>query len=474
MSAVHALGPGGVDEVSGDEPGNGSRRVVAVAGFNPPASAREAHHKLGIQREILITHHPQAEPPYPYQLLRVEQIDGSPLSSDGVKKRWHQPPYVLALRLSRYAARSTKAVILDFAVIGARGTRHEFVARVERTATRLVEDAIVGVSRGATGLSVDMDEYCEKRRFRSGWVNYAIAKWRMWLFSEWWSVGVTTMPLAQIVRTGQTGTVRWLFPDKAEAWFADPFPWPGTNRLLCEEKSFIEGKGRIVALEPDDDGSWHSTVILDRPSHHSYPCTIKDGENTYFLPEATDRGATTLYRLASDGELIPVCAVAPGRRLGDPTLFRSTDRYWIAYTDLDFGLHDNLCLLHAFDLTGPWRSHHCYPVKIDVSGARPAGTLFRLGRDLFRPGQDCARTYGGGIVIHRIDVLTPERYHETVVARLRPNPQGPFPDGLHTLAQDGERVWLDGKRLVLAAAGLRRKAMRRIGLVPDSGRNVTK
>ena len=317
------------------------------------------------------------------------------------------------------------------------------------------------------------DQFRERRRYRYGWVDHAIAKLRMRLFSEWWSVGTTAKPLADIVRTGQTGPVRWLSPDKGATYLADPFPWPGTNRLLCEEMPVSGGKGRIVALAPDDDGSWrNSDVILEQQDHHSYPCVVKYGDDTFFLPEAPERGATTLYRLALDQEPIPVCAIAPGRRLADPTLFKHGGRFWVACTDLDIGSHDNLCLLHASELTGPWQPHRCTPAKIDICGARPAGPLFRLGQDLFRPGQDCARTYGAGVVIHRVDALSPERYRETVVARLRPDPRGPFPHGLHTLAADDERVWIDGKRFTLDVAGLGRKIVRRARLALEHSWNA--
>ena len=40
-------------------------------------------------------------------------------------------------------------------------------------------------------------------------------------------------------------------------------------------------------------------------------------------------------------------------------------------------------------------------VKTDVRSARPAGTPFVYQGELYRPAQDCSRTYGGSIVIHR-------------------------------------------------------------------------
>ena len=475
---------GQTDDHGGDRParsldggGRSARpwRVVSVAGFNVTGGVREALHDAGMLHATLVRYHAQAEPPYPHELLRLEALDGSPLSNDQIARCWHRPPYALPLRLVRYAPLSAVPEVLDFAVVGTRGKRSEFAARVECIVARLIEDAIIGVSRGQAGLSLDTEELRSPRRCLSGKVDHAIATWHTRLFSEWWSVGMTATPLTNIVRTGATGPVRWLSPDRGNSYLADPFPWPGTDRLLCEEMPFSGGNGRIVAIAPGQDGSWrNASVVLQSGDHHSYPCTFKDGEDTYFLPEATNRGATTLYRLVPDKDPTPVCAVAPGRRLADPTFFVCADRYWIAFTDLDIGQHDNLCLLHADKPTGPWQPHRCTPVKFDVCGARPAGPLFRIGSQLFRPGQDCARTYGAALVVHRIDALSPELYQETVVARLRPDPEGPFPHGLHTLAADQERVWLDGKQFVFDLAGLQRKIMRFAGLAAGRTKNERK
>jgi hypothetical protein len=443
-------------------PGRTSWRIVAVAGCDPTADVREMLHDAGRRQQTMIRHHPRAEPPYPHELLRVEEIDGSLLNTDRLAERWHRPPYALPLRLARYAPLSTEAEVVDFAVIGTQGARREFIARVERIVARLMQDAIVGSSRGAPGLSAPIDEFDRRGRSMPGWIDRAIAKGHAWLFCEWWSIGASTTPLSDIVRTGDAGPVRWLFPDRGPNYLADPFPWPGTDRLLCEEMPVHGGKGRIVALRPDAQGTWRqSDVILEQRDHHSYPCVVSYGDDTYLLPEAPALGATTLYRLVPDQQPIPFCDVAPGRRLADPTLFRHGDRYWIACTDLDIGSHDNLCFLHARDLAGPWHPHRCTPAKFDICGARPAGPLIRVGNHLFRPGQDCARTYGAGVVVHRIDALTPEHFEETVVARLHPDPRGPFPHGLHTLAGGEGQVWIDGKRFEWDLVGLGRKLVDR-------------
>jgi hypothetical protein len=439
-------------------------RIVTVSGFDLTAAIREVLHDVGMQHETLVRCHVQAAPPYATELLRMEGLNGTPLTRDTVKQLWHRAPYVIPLRLVRYGPDSSSPEILDVAAIGTRGSQEEYLGRVEQIFARLVEDAIAGTNRGQAELSVDTLRSTSQRSHRPAAIDYMIARWHMRLFSELWSVGLTTTPIINILSAGATGAVQWQPADHRNSYLADPFPLAGTDQLLCEEMPLHGGVGRVVALSPDASGVWRtSSIVLDTNQHHSYPCTVKDGERTLFLPEATNRGGTTLYELARDETPKPICAVALGRRLADPTLFKHDNRYWIACTDVDIGTHDNLCFLYADQPEGPWQPHRCTPVKIDICGARPAGSVFRIGAALFRPGQDCARTYGAAVLIHRIETLTPDTFRESVVARLDPDPDGPFPHGLHTLSVDSERVWVDGKRFVFDAAGLRRKAMRKLG-----------
>jgi hypothetical protein len=225
------------------------------------------------------------------------------------------------------------------------------------------------------------------------------------------------------------------------------------------------GVGRIVAVAEDGGILGPPTVVLDSGRHHSYPCTLRDGDTVYCVPESTQRGATLIHRLDDDGRLTPICEAAPHFRLADPTLFRWNGRFWLGCTDLDVGGHDNLCLLHAPAITGPWTPHAMWPVKVDVRSARPAGMLFNAAGRLFRPGQDCAATYGAGVAIHEVLTLTETDFRESLVTVLRPNPSGPFPDGLHTLVHDGERFWLDGKRFVLDLGLFRQKLLGRVSRV---------
>ena len=139
----------------------------------------------------------------------------------------------------------------------------------------------------------------------------------------------------------------------------------------------------------------------------------------------------------------------------DPTVFSHEGRWWLTCTRK--GTHEDveLWMWHAFDLVGPWTAHVRNPVKTDVRGARPAGPPFVHEGMLYRPAQDCSRTYGGRIMVQRVTHLTPSRFAEEPITVLEATPRSAFPGGPHTLTPVGNRVLVDGRRAVFVWAALR-------------------
>jgi len=94
-------------------------------------------------------------------------------------------------------------------------------------------------------------------------------------------------------------------------------------------------------------------------------------------------------------------------------------------------------------------------VKVDPRSAGCAGTPFVAGGSLYRPAQDCSRSYGGAVTLNRVIRLTPHEFHEETVAVVAPNAR--YPAGVHTLSSLGSITLVDGKR---RAFTLRRVAWR--------------
>ncbi|PPQ25762.1 glucosamine inositolphosphorylceramide transferase family protein [Rhodopila globiformis] len=427
--------------------------VVVLAGIDTSEIVDAALTDTALCEAVVLRLEPGCSAPCDALLWRLETANGDSLDHAALLHRyWHRRPYALTVRLVQYASGSATPDVLDEGTIGTRGSRAAFLAAVDRLAMRFVRDAALGRARGPACVPP-----VPRAHGLPGWLDHLGQRWHSRFMTEWWSLGSTSVPMQAVFDGSGLKDIRWYAPAPGRSYLADPFPWPGTNRILCEDMPTSEGVGRIIAVSQSGVGLSEQAVILDDGHHHSYPCTFLEGDTVYCVPEAPQRGATRIHRLADDGSLAPVCDVAPHSRLADPTLFRWNGRYWLGCTDLDLGEHDNLCLLHAEALTGPWVPHARWPVKIDVRGARCAGMLFDVNGRLFRPGQDCAATYGAAVAVHEILALSETEFQEALVTVLRPDKAGPFPHGLHTLTHDGEQFWVDGKRYVLDRGALLHK-----------------
>jgi hypothetical protein len=198
-------------------------------------------------------------------------------------------------------------------------------------------------------------------------------------------------------------------------------------------------------------------------AHASFPLVLEIDGRRLGLVETAARRECVLHEVDASGTWRPLATLLQGVAAADPALFKWQDRYWLAYTDIDLGANDNLCLQHASSLEGPWQPHANNPVKIDVTGARMAGGLFWHEGVLYRPAQNCMPTYGSALVVHRVLRCTPTEYEEETVRRFAPDRQGPCPDGMHTLSAWGERTLIDGKRNMFSLSTVWLKLQRRLG-----------
>ena len=174
------------------------------------------------------------------------------------------------------------------------------------------------------------------------------------------------------------------------------------------------------------------------------------------MPETADANEVALFRAVDFPHRWSKIAVLVEKLAGvDPTVFSHDGRWWLACTRKGAYEDVELWMWYAPDLLGPWTAHACNPVKTDVRGARPGGPPFVHEGILYRPAQDCSRTYGGRISIQRVIRLTPTEFAEEPVTVLEASPRSPFPDGPHTLTPVGDMVLVDGRRTVFVWPALR-------------------
>lgn len=275
-----------------------------------------------------------------------------------------------------------------------------------------------------------------------------------------WTVGVIDAPITEVAAAPDRVDVQWLQLPERDRFVADPFvvPIDGDRYLFFEELRYDEGKGTISYL-PLEDGLEASNIepAFERPYHLSYPYPVVHEGTTYVVPEMAEGNDIEMYELHAPDEWERVATLVAGRQGIDSTIVEYDGRWWLFCTLLDELPQTNLHVYHAPHPTGEWVPHANNPVKTDVRSARPAGTPWVEDGDLYRPSQYCAGGYGRKVVVNRIRTLTSTAFAERPVSEVAPDPEGPYPDGLHTLSGYGDVTVIDGNRSVLDAYHLRRR-----------------
>ena len=299
--------------------------------------------------------------------------------------------------------------------------------------------------------------------------HFARLAWRQlrghyeWAFrAEQWSIGVVHAPVEAFLQDGFRPVTWWLPTQGRGRYLADPFAIPegGGLTVFAEDFDYRTERGHISFVADMAGGSPETAIEL--PEHMSYPYLVRHGGEVYCIPEASQTREVRLFRARSfprDWEMVGV--LVKDFAAVDSTVFQHEGRWWLLCCDCDTGSWTALHAFHAPDLTGPWEPHAANPVKVDVRSSRPAGRPFVAGGQLYRPAQDCSRSYGGAVAVNRVLLLTPTEFAEEVVRVIEPDEHGPFPDGLHTLSSVNDVTLIDGKRMIFIGEVFRRSMEQR-------------
>lgn len=267
-----------------------------------------------------------------------------------------------------------------------------------------------------------------------------------------WNVGIVQRPPSTRAALPPLQNVRWLPPHQPLCYIADPFSFScqGRQYLLLEEYSYRRaGRGQVAELAfPSDPFRLVLETKLSGAEHFSYPCVITVGADTYCIPETCQANQCRLYRRQANGAWSLERVLIDQRAVVDPTVFLYNDYWWLFFTDHRAGSNLKLYAYYAADFHGAWQPHALNPLKCDVTSARPAGRPFTLAGQLYRPAQDCSRTYGGAITLNQVLALSPTAFQEQPVSQLRPDPHSLYPAGLHHLIVEDEVIIVDAKKRV--------------------------
>lgn len=242
----------------------------------------------------------------------------------------------------------------------------------------------------------------------------------------------------------------------SDRFWADPFAWSqgGRHYIFCEEYPFETRCGRIsvIPLGADLVPAGPAVPVIDEVRHLSYPFLFEYGASLYMVPESARSRRIDLYRCVEfPHRWILEHSLITGIEAADATLFEHDGRWWLfcAARQGKVRINESLFAFHAESpLSERWIPHPRNPLKRDYSGGRPGGRVFRKASgDLIRPAQDCVPRYGFGLVLNRIETLTPERYLERPIWRTSGAAAGGW-RALHHLDWHDGLMAMDAQRLI--------------------------
>lgn len=241
--------------------------------------------------------------------------------------------------------------------------------------------------------------------------------------------------------------LRYLKPPAGCFW-ADPFPlqYEGRHYILFEELHYATWRGRLLAIEVFEHQEASSPMlVLERDHHISYPFVFYWQEQLYMIPEISSQGRVELLRCVDfPGRWELSKIMLDGVQAADASLWMQDGIWWMFVNVAPEGadLCDELHLYFSDSPIGEWLPHPANPLCSDVRCARPAGPLFELDGQLYRPSQDSAERYGHALWINRVEQLDRGNYRESPVRRVEPDWR-PDVARVHTLGRAGRLTVLD-------------------------------
>lgn len=207
----------------------------------------------------------------------------------------------------------------------------------------------------------------------------------------------------------------------SDKFWADPFVIKENSRfyLFFEEFDRKENIGYIVSSELNSKGSISKPeIILKKDYHLSYPSIFKHDEYYYMVPESYQNKTISLYKGVNfPNEWEFECNLIENIEASDSSLFFYNNIWYLFTTQRskltdDYSDWNELHIYYSDRLEGRWMPHLLNPIYTGLENSRMAGSIFERDCKLYRPAQDNRKRYGHGIIINRIEELTPASFKE--------------------------------------------------------------
>lgn len=220
-----------------------------------------------------------------------------------------------------------------------------------------------------------------------------------------WNIGFIEEGLADTL-TNHNPKIHWVKKQFKDRWFADPFILDVTDSdiiVLAEEYCYKVRRGRIarVVIDRKTYEEKDFEIILDLPTHLSFPFIIRQNGKVYVMPENSASGCSTIYEYDDESRKMTPLHHLSEEPFTDATVVDMGGRAYIC-TTVSPDSNSNCMRIYSFDKEALEVVEQISKVEFKKRCGRNAGEVFKVDGQLYRPAQDCTLCYGNGVVLQKI------------------------------------------------------------------------
>jgi len=247
-----------------------------------------------------------------------------------------------------------------------------------------------------------------------------------YIYSHNWNIGFSATTPESLIKKGQLERIKWLKHSYKDRFFADPFVVNSDDSIinvLVEELPFSEKKGRIARLIIDNKSKRliERHTILELESHLSYPAFHKLNGKIYLFPENSASGKLSVYEYNENSNSVIKTGIMISEPMTDATLFNYNNEYWLFASKVPES-NEKLFLYHSENFQGEYTcTNNGGPIVTGLSSSRPAGNIFTIDGNIYRPAQNSSERYGAGMMIQQIVKLSKDEFTEKNILSITPH-----------------------------------------------------
>ena len=271
----------------------------------------------------------------------------------------------------------------------------------------------------------------------------------MILRSDMWNLGFITDDISDVIKSDRLN-IHWMKHNYTDRWFADPYLLEVTDDkivVLVEEFSYKLRKGRIARLvvSRPDYVLQDMKIILELPTHLSFPVIYQKDEDIFVMPENSKSGGITIYKYNPQAIRLEKLHEVGSLPLTDATIVKAkTGEEFIFSTKLP-NPNGNELQIYSYDGNKLQMDENPIAnITFPSNVARNAGDAFYIGEQMYRPAQDCNKCYGNGLDIQKVNIKGHSFTFETIKTFHSDNPN--YSLGYHTFNMKNGLIIVDGHR----------------------------